>query len=78
VQLRLLPPGSYALTVILDENRNGRWDGGLLLEGRQPELVFPYSQSIQLKAGWENMIDFEPAPASGGKVLMGDAPPQKE
>jgi len=59
VSLLRLPPGVYTLRVIGDENENGRWDVGDLFLRRQPELVTPYNQLINLKAGWEQQVDFE-------------------
>lgn len=59
VALLRLPPGTYTLRVIADENENGRWDAGDLFLRRQPELVIPYPQPINLKAGWEQQVDFE-------------------
>jgi hypothetical protein len=55
-----LQPGNYTLNIIADKNRNRKWDTGNLLEKQQPEVVIPYSNTINLKPGWENMIDFEP------------------
>ncbi|MBS1645489.1 MAG: Ig-like domain-containing protein [Bacteroidetes bacterium] len=60
VQLNRLPPGNYTLRVIGDKNKNGRWDAGNLFLKIQPELVIPYDQNINLKAGWEQQIDFIP------------------
>jgi hypothetical protein len=59
VRLTRLKPGDYRLQVIVDENLNGEWDTGDLLARKQPELVIPYNSSIQLKAGWDNIVDFE-------------------
>ena len=59
VALLRLPPGVYTVRVIVDENRNGRWDPGDLFLRRQPEEVVPYAAPINLKAGWEQQIDFE-------------------
>jgi len=54
-----LQPATYSMRVIVDKNKNGKWDTGDLLEGLQPEIVIPYLTPITLKAGWENLIDFE-------------------
>ncbi len=59
VNLLRIPPGTYSMRVIEDRNQNGRWDAGDLFVRRQPELVVPYSNTISLKAGWEQQIDFE-------------------
>ncbi len=59
VSLLRIPPGSYTLRIIEDRNQNGRWDAGDLFLRRQPEGVIPYATTINLKAGWEQQIDFE-------------------
>lgn len=59
VRLNKLQPGSYNLRVIHDKNKNGKWDPGDLLAKRQPETVIPYMIPVELRAGWENTVDFE-------------------
>lgn len=58
--LSLLDPGNYKIYIIVDENRNGVWDPGVLLEKIQPEVVIPHNNEVMLKAGWENVEDFTP------------------
>lgn len=47
-----LSPGTYEVELIVDSNRNGRYDAGNFFEGRQPEKVqrFPVEE---LRANWE-------------------------
>lgn len=59
VHLPRLNPGTYRLYVIADPNENGQWDPGNLLLHIQPEEVFAHPDAINLKAGWESMIDFK-------------------
>lgn len=59
ITLTRLAPGNYSFRIIHDDNRNGKWDPGDLFLKRQPEKVEAYRNNIQLKAGWENLIDFE-------------------
>lgn len=59
VSLTKLQPGTYNMFIIEDENKNGKWDTGDLFEKRQPENVIPFSGTMQLRAGWENIFDFE-------------------
>jgi len=54
-----LQPGTYSMHIIIDRNKNGKWDTGDLFDKVQPEEVIPYINQINLKAGWENLIDFE-------------------
>lgn len=78
VSLRRLLPNKYNLSIIVDENENGIWDTGNLFEKLQPELVIPHNNVIELKAGWENVIDFVvpviEAPSAKGKPKMGTPP----
>lgn len=67
IRLSLLQPGSYGMRIIADANRNGRWDPGNLLSGRQPERVIPHSDVIVLKAGWEHEADFDPSTGKSKK-----------
>jgi uncharacterized protein (DUF2141 family) len=50
--LKLLQPGKYMLKVIKDENNNGIWDTGNLLNHRQPEKIalIPIEE---IKANWD-------------------------
>jgi len=60
--LTRLRPAKYTFCIIVDKNRNGKWDSGDLFEKRQPEEVIPYNEVISLKAGFEHIIDFEQKP----------------
>jgi hypothetical protein len=46
-------PGDYNLRVIIDENKNGKWDNGELDKNREPEKIDYYKEKIQLRANWE-------------------------
>jgi hypothetical protein len=70
VMLSKLRPGDYKMRIIKDKNRNGKWDTGDLFEKRQPEEVIPYLDPLQLKAGWSNIVDFEPKKEPGKKPSM--------
>lgn len=48
-----LAPGKYSARLINDTNGNGVWDTGNYEEKRQPEMVYYYSQIIDLKALWQ-------------------------
>jgi len=62
ISLSRLNPGKYTFRIIVDKNRNGKWDPGVLFRHEQPEEVIPYPDVLTLKAGWDNDIDFETRP----------------
>lgn len=51
-------PGEYDVQVLLDRNKNGKWDPGQFFgTKRQPEIVRPISRRITVRGGANN--DFE-------------------
>lgn len=48
-----LNPGKYYVRLFVDSNGNGKWDTGLYANKQQPEMVYYYPQSLELKAMWE-------------------------
>ncbi len=48
-----LLPGKYRLRIIVDKNRNGRWDNGDYFAGLQPEPVYLHPQIIEIRPNWE-------------------------
>ncbi|WP_018476363.1 Ig-like domain-containing protein [Pontibacter roseus] len=46
-------PGTYFIRVILDENKNGKWDGGDPNLEREPENVYLYDKQLEIRANWE-------------------------
>ena len=48
-----LQPDSYILRVIYDDNGNGEWDTGDVLEKRQPEEVIYFPKAIDVRALWD-------------------------
>jgi hypothetical protein len=77
VRLIRIKPGNYRLRIIVDKNRNGKWDAGDLFEKRQPENVIPYTDVLQVKAGWDNTIDFEKL-EKGKKSKAANSPGKRE
>jgi hypothetical protein len=74
ITLTRLQPGEYTMRIIVDANRNGKWDSGNLLKKLQPEKVIPVDNTMNLKAGWENEFDFVPADLSKSSKPNIDAP----
>ncbi|MEI6950598.1 Ig-like domain-containing protein [Paraflavisolibacter sp. H34] len=54
----LFVPGEYELRILFDRNGNGKWDPGQFFgPKKQPELVRPTGQTINVKAGIRNDIN---------------------
>ena len=50
-------PGVYYLRLFIDDNGNGVWDTGEYETGRQPERVYYYNRSLELRALFEYSQD---------------------
>lgn len=51
----LFNPGDYDLSILFDENKNGKWDPGKFFGAKkQPELVRPLNKKITIRASWDN------------------------
>ncbi|MAQ76006.1 MAG: hypothetical protein CL613_06715 [Aquimarina sp.] len=48
-----LDPAKYSLRVILDDNKNGKWDTGNYLKQLKPERIIYYPEVIEVRANWE-------------------------
>jgi len=56
----LFNPGEYELSILYDENKNGRWDPGKFFEERkQPELVKPLNKKITVRSNWDNEFEIK-------------------
>lgn len=55
----LFEPGEYGLRIVLDANKNGKWDSGMFRNGirRQPERVIFIERKVNVKANWDNDVD---------------------
>ncbi len=54
----LFPPGDYTLRILYDTNGNGLWDPGQFFgTKRLPEIVWPISQTINVKPAWDNEFE---------------------
>lgn len=54
-----LEPGSYQVKVIKDQNNNGRWDTGMYRDKIQPESIFFFPSTINIRGYWDFEEDFE-------------------
>ena len=50
---KLLNPANYKARIILDDNKNRKWDTGNYLKKIQPERVIYLPDTIELRANWE-------------------------
>ena len=55
----LLAPGDYQLSVLIDENENGKWDTGNLILKIQPEIVRQLQEQVKIKANWGNKLNIK-------------------
>ena len=53
IQFDYLFPGKYKLKAILDQNKNGQWDTGVYLKHIQPEEVFYFPKTIEVRGNWD-------------------------
>ena len=53
-----LTPGVYKIRAILDTDKNGKWTPGDLSQNRPPESVIFFPVDQNLRANWENEIEW--------------------
>ena len=53
IQFKNLVPDTYIIRAIFDDNNNGKWDTGSLLEKIHPEIVQYYEKEIKVRANWD-------------------------
>src|SRR6185312_1942797 len=49
-----LPPGTYKVRAIKDDNADGKWTPGNYIMHRQPEKVFYFPQSFVIRSSWDS------------------------
>ena len=64
IEFPYLKPEKYKIRLILDANKNGKWDTGYLAENLQPEKVVYYPKVIKVRSNFEYKenwkIDYKP------------------
>ena len=53
IQFPYLKPEKYKIRLILDSNKNGKWDTGYLKDGLQPEEVVYYPKILKTRSNFE-------------------------
>ena len=56
-RFEFVTPGDVMIRVVEDKNNNGKWDTGDFGKGIQPEKVFYYNHSLELRAMFEYTQD---------------------
>jgi len=59
LNIKQLPLGEYTLTLLLDNNNNGKWDTGAFYgkQKLQPEIVKWFPTPLSIRANWDNEIN---------------------
>lgn len=58
LEFKELPPGSYSMRILEDENSNMKWDSGDFSSKRQAEKMLYYSEPISIRAGWDIALEW--------------------
>jgi hypothetical protein len=53
IEFPYLKPEKYKIKLIMDPNKNGKWDTGYLADGLQPERVVYYPKIIKGRSNFE-------------------------
>jgi len=64
IEFPYLKPAKYKLRMVLDSNKNGKWDTGFLVDSLQPEKIVYYPKIIKVRSNFEYKeswrIDYKP------------------
>lgn len=53
IKFAFIAPGKYTIKAILDSNQNQRWDTGNYLKKIQPEEVFFFPKTVEIRGNWD-------------------------
>jgi hypothetical protein len=59
VLIKYIKPGKYKLVIVMDKNKNGRWDTGKYIGNIQPETILVYSKILVIRPNWEQQVEWE-------------------
>ena len=48
-----IPPGSYYIRTVIDENKNGFWDKGNIINNIEPEKIIYFENLLEIRSNWE-------------------------
>lgn len=69
VGFRYLKPGTYMVRMVMDVNRNGKWDTGNYSAGIQPELINYYMEKVAVRANWDIKVEYSVANFTPSKYV---------
>lgn len=56
LKIKLFPPGEYQVSILKDNNKNGKWDSGNYWKKLQPEIVISRKQTLTIRPNWDNEL----------------------
>ena len=57
--IEYMEPGVSYMRLFIDENENGQWDPGDFKSGQQPEEVYYFPYTLQMRAYWDIEEDWD-------------------
>ncbi|MCE3296284.1 MAG: hypothetical protein K0R65_1998 [Crocinitomicaceae bacterium] len=57
--LTYIEGGEYSFRLVLDENANGKWDGGDVLQRKSAEKVLYFPEKAKVRANWETEVELQ-------------------
>lgn len=51
---KLFKPGEYEINILLDQNKNGKWDTGDYWTKKQPERTLSVGKKLTIRPNWDN------------------------
>lgn len=78
IEFPFLKPEKYKIRVILDSNKNGKWDPGFLAGWQQPERVIYFPKIIKVRSNFEYKESFQVEYDASSKKEIIDEEKEKE
>jgi hypothetical protein len=78
IEFPFLKPEKYKIRIILDSNKNGKWDTGFLADWRQPERVIYFPKIIKVRSNFEYKENMQAEYNASSKKELIDEEKEKE
>lgn len=59
IVIKDIPPAEYLIKLIIDDNKNQKWDVGNLYSKKLPERIIHYPENIVIRSNWDLEIDWK-------------------